>query len=155
MLGVEGVQVMVGVGVGTGVGLLQGRVLRPWIERARRWVGATVLGLAAPFLVADVLRAVAAVPYALPVCVVLGGLLVGWLQARVLEPHAPRPARWIAASVAGWSAAGAAVVLSDVLKDALPTGVAGLACILALWLSGGVVLGLVGGSTLSWLLGRR
>lgn len=150
-VGIEGTQLMVGVGVGAGVGLVQGRVLRPWVGPARRWLAATVLGMATPFLVSDVLAAMAGVPFSLPACVAAGGVLTGCLQQRLLRPCVRRSAWWIAASALAWCGAGATVMLSELLRDDLPRGAVGALAVLGLWLSGGVVLGVVGGVTLGRL----
>jgi hypothetical protein len=90
VIGIGGVQVLVGLGMGTGVGLLQGRALRAVLGRTGPWAWSSALGLALPFLVTDVAAAAkSGVPYSLPRCVALGGLIVGSWQALLLRPGLP------------------------------------------------------------------
>jgi hypothetical protein len=72
--------------VGLGVGLAQSRLAGPLVGGGRRWVTATALGAAAPFLGFDLADAVGLeVEWSLGAATVLGGGLVGVAQARLLR----------------------------------------------------------------------
>jgi hypothetical protein len=113
---IGGAQVLVGLGMGSAVGLLQGRAMRPVIGDAWPWVVASGVGLALPFLVADIaalreweLR------YSLQWCVTIGGVIVGAWQALLLRARVHGTAWWLAASALGWTLAGAAARAADAL----------------------------------------
>ena len=142
-VGIGGVQVMVGVGMGTGVGLLQGRALRPLLGRYGPWVCSSAIGLGLPFLVADLLSAARlGVPYSLPACVLVGGLIVGSWQAQLLRHRFSGTAWWVAGNVAGWGLAAATAALADGLGAIVSLrGLAGAAAYLGTVASGGLLLG--------------
>src|ERR1043165_10004465 len=57
-IGIGGAQVLVGAGLGTAVGLCQARLLAKFrIARVVPWTVASAVGLALPFLMIDILRA--------------------------------------------------------------------------------------------------
>ncbi len=161
MLGLVGVwdlvggnaQFMIGVGMGLGVGFAQARALGDSIQTSRSWILATVGGIAAPFLLNDLGSAVgAALPYSLPVYVVVGGLLAGWLQGRVLQRRCSSARGWVAASTLGWGVPAGAIALSD----ALPTpGTGSLVFLLVAFLFGGVLLGMITGRHLETLCSSK
>lgn len=145
-VGLGGVQVFVGLGMGAAVGLLQSRALRPLLARHWRWFAAS-LALSVPFLATDVFAALAVGPrYSLAVCVTLGGLLVGALQAALLPTTGLGRARWVVASLIGWSLAGATAELANALVGSHSLrGVGGALTFLALTGAGGPLLGLITG----------
>ena len=125
-------QFMVGVGMGAGVGYMQGRVAREWLGASGQWLGTSkpwlwtsIIGMGLPFVMWDLL-AWTGFPFSLGLCVAVGGLLTGLLQARLLRPHSDRAGWWPLACLAGWT---------------LGTGAGVDALILAVILLGGLVLG--------------
>lgn len=54
-LGLREVQFPLALGMGLGVGLLQARLVAPWLG-ARAWTVATAAGLSAPFMAADLMH---------------------------------------------------------------------------------------------------
>jgi hypothetical protein len=154
-VGLGGTQSPIGIGMGAGVGILQARRLHGVVADSRAWVGTTMGGLTAPFLAVDLANVAGiAAPYSLSVCVALGGLAVGLLQATRLQSLFARPSLWVAASTAGWTLAGACAALADYLpKTSGLRGLPGAATFLAIAISGGAVLGIVTSfpwSTASW-----
>ncbi|MBL8212075.1 MAG: hypothetical protein JNK87_15270 [Bryobacterales bacterium] len=152
-VGVGGSQTLLGLAMGTGVGLLQSKAMRGTLSEPRAWLAATVVGLAAPFLVFDVVRGVGlALPYSLYLCVVLGGLGAGGLQARLLRPVVANAWLWVPASVLGWGLAASTAAVADRLPRALAWhGLAGAGVYLGLVLGGGLILGALTGLPLARL----
>jgi hypothetical protein len=150
VLGIGGSQTLVGAGMGAGVGLLQGTVLRRSGVRLMPWVGACVIGLALPFLVWDIAKAVGTHrTYSLFLCVTAGGLIAGILQATLLRARVP-PTWWVLASTLGWGLAGGLATSADTLLRAHSIrGLAGAGLYLGLITSGGIILGVVTGLVLS------
>ncbi len=149
-----GAQFMIGIGMGAGVGFAQGRVARQWLNGTKRWVWASVIGMGVPFVVADLVKTVGfEFLYSLPLSVAMGGLLVGWLQRRLLFSLSDRANWWVPACLAGWSFAAGTTVLSDSLRGDAP-GLWGALLYVALVLCGGVILGVVTGAALQWMLRR-
>jgi hypothetical protein len=152
-LGVAGTQSPLAIGMGLGVGLLQGRLVAPLLGERRGWLVATTVGLALPFVLADLLRSVGRpVPYSLATYVAIGGVLAGVLQWRLLRPRAGvGMVWWLALTPIGWSLAASTVWVAEWLPKNMP-GVLGAGRYLAVVLSGGLVLGLA--SALAWRLAR-
>ncbi len=151
-VGIGGAQGLVGLGMGFAVGLLQGRAIRPILGGALPWMLATGVGFALPFLLSD-LTAHEEWPleYSLPWCVAIGGGIVGLLQALLLRQRQRGVTWWVAASLLGWSLAGAmANVANSLTGNASVRGASGALLFLLLVATGGVVLGLVS----SWSLQR-
>lgn len=150
-IGIGGAQVFVGAGMGAGVGLLQGRVVRDVLEARVPWALSCVVGISVPFLVVDVISAAGAlVPYSLQLCVMVGGLVVGVWQARLLRPVVRGRAAWVVASTMGWTLAAGMVAVADATARAGQLqGLFGALVFLGMVALGGVVLGLVTGATLS------
>ena len=144
-------QVLVGVGMGLGVGAVQAWRCRALVGAAGPWVVVTTACLALPFLVTDVAREMDhPLPYFLPVLVAIGGLLTGAGQAWLLGRRYRSVLAWVPASVVGWSLAAATSLVTDMrYRDVLPRGVPGLALILVVLGSGGVLLGVATGLPLS------
>ena len=145
VLHLGGAQGWVGAGMGLAVGLLQGRSLRRAGISAVRWLTATSLALAAPFLVLDVFHALGrGVPYSLLICVAIGGSMVGVAQGQLLPSHAKRS--WVVASSVGWFMAAAAAWGADALfRTHRVAGIVGALEYLGLIASGGLLLGLATG----------
>ncbi len=89
------------------------------------------------------------VPYSLALYVVMGGLLVGLIQRRLLRAHSERANWWVPACVVGWALPAGAIALGDAASG----GWGGLVSIAAMLL-GGAGLGAVTGGTLVWMLRR-
>ncbi len=143
-----GAQFMVGIGMGAGVGLMQSRVVREWVAPTRRWIWATTIGMGLPFLLWDLGAAVGIDAFfSLPLCVVVGSLLVGVLQSMLLRPRLNRASWWIPASFVGWGLPAAGIALGD---SGLLSGPGALVSVGAMFL-GGAVLGAVTGKVLLWL----
>lgn len=147
-------QFIVGVAMGAGVGYAQGRVARQWFGATWRWTWASVIGMGVPFLASDFLGAVwGGYSFSLPLVVVIGALLVGFLQREVLRSHSNRANWWVPACVAGWTLAAATAAVSGVLASG-PSAQWLVLLRVAVILLGGVVLGTVTGGTLVWMLRR-
>ena len=156
-VGIGGSQVLVGAGMGTGVGLAQGRLAREFTGRAAPWVWSSAVGLALPFLFADV--AIAAgwhFDYSLQRSVALGGFAVGAWQAIILHPRFRLAGTWLIASALGWTLAGTTAALADSwrLLGSI-RGLAGALAYLGAIAGGGLVLGLVTGLALAALRPRE
>ena len=150
--GREALQFPVGLGMGAGVGILQGRALARMGGRGGAWAAASAGGLAAPFLAWDLTGpGMLQLPYELPLLVVCGGLLIGALQFPLLRPLYARAGIWVLACPIGWALAGATVPLADRLPR-IP-GLVGALLFLSVIGLGGVLLGVVGGTTLAHLEG--
>jgi len=144
-----GAQFMVGVGMGAGVGYLQGRVVGEWIESVRAWLLASIIGMGAPFVLWDIGAATGMdFPFSLPLSVVMGGLLVGVLQRRVLRPHSDRANWWVPVCTVGWALPAGLIAFGD--ADVVPD-LGGILSISGMLL-GGVILGAVTGKPLIWML---
>jgi hypothetical protein len=157
-VGLRETQFPLALGMGIGVGYVQAGLLLPYLARRGAWVAATTLGLAAPFLAADVARVIGnPLPYSLPAYVGLGGLFVGFLQWRLLRRLSDRASLWLAASPVGWMLGGSTVAVSDLLFRAFrgaPAGWGPIGALLyiAVVLGGGVLLGAVGAAALRRIL---
>lgn len=140
-------QAVVGAGMGAGVGIMQGRVFAGFPLSRGAWAVASSAGLAAPFLVFDVLRGAGyEPPYSLYVSVAMGGFTAGFWQSNLLRSTVRRPWMWALGSLAGWSLAAASVAAADRLPKVLSLrGLSGAAIYLAVTLGGGLLLGLVTG----------
>jgi hypothetical protein len=150
-VGIGGSQTLVGAGMGTGTGLMQGRVMRGVTHRSAPWFWSSVVGLASPFLVADISQAAGwGLAYSLPLCVALGGIIAGGWQALILRPRLRKTWSWVAASALGWTlAAGAASVADYLFRSRSLRGLWGAAAYLGVVAGGGLVLGLVTGICLA------
>ena len=153
---IGGSQTPVGLGMGIGVGLVQGRAIRRVLPIALRWFWSCAVGLAIPFLVADVSKAAGwGLAYSLPWCVALGGLLASVWQALMLRQRFDRSWPWIAASIVGWTLAAGAAAAADFMSRAHPLrGLPGALAFLGIVASGGLFLGVVTGLALAWMLRR-
>jgi hypothetical protein len=128
------------------------RVLDAWGP----WFWSCTVGLAVPFLVADVARVRGwGLGYSVLACVAGGGLIVGVWQSIILRRRFRGSGWWIAASAVGWTLAAVAASLSDTLtrRHSL-RGIGGALAYLGLVVTGGLVLGLVTGPVLAWLSRR-
>ena len=109
--------------------------------------------LTAPFLAREVARLLAVrLPYALAGSVVVGGLVVGLLQWRVLRLGAGRGANWVLASVVGWALGGSTVVLNYRVLPKTP-GIPGARIYIGVVLIGGILLGATTGLVVARVLG--
>lgn len=151
-VGIGGAQVPVGAGMGAGIGIMQGRVMRGVIDRAAPWFWSCVVGLAAPFLVGDIVKAAGwDFAYSLYTYVALGGLIVGVWQGVILRPrvHSTGMWMWVAGSVVGWALASGAAAVADFLSRSHSLrGIWGAIAYLGIVAGGGFVLGLITGISL-------
>lgn len=151
-LHIGGAQTLVGAGMGAGVGLLQARVLRRFGLPFQPWLWSCIAGLAFPFLVWDIAKALGTTwSYSLLACVTSGGLVAGIWQAGLLRSHVGR-FWWVISSTLGWGLAGVLATSADkMVRSHAIRGLAGAGAYLALVTCGGVVLGVVTG----WVLAHR
>jgi len=146
------VQVVVGVGMGAGVGLVQGRLLRAWLGTQVQWLGASIGGMAAPFLLQDLVRTFGfALPTSLWVYVPVGGVLVAIMQARLLRKTSTSARRWIVPCALGWSIPVALIAIGDEVNA---LGAVGSFFSLSGMFLGGAVLGGVTARPMQSLLSR-
>lgn len=152
-LGIGPLQFPVGLGMGLGIGIMQGRVVRNLLGAAAPWRWSCALGLALPFLTADLAQlAGRPLPYSLYLAVALGGLIVGIWQALLLRRRFSRVGWWLVASVAGWSlAAGLGAVADGLPRSHAVRGIWGALAYLGIVAGGGLVLGVVTGLVFPWM----
>lgn len=150
MVGLGDSQFPVGLGMGVGVGLRQRRVIAELFGTGAGWLGASAVGMTAPFLARDIARLLSlAIPYALAGAVLVGGLAVGVLEWRVLRRHLQGASRWVPASLFGFALAGSTLIFNDKVLPRIP-GVVGALLFIGVILVGGVFLG----ATTGWVLQR-
>jgi hypothetical protein len=146
-VGAGGTQVIVGLGMGLGVGTMQARRVAGSLRRGRAWCASCAVGLSLPFVAIDLGAQSGwsiSMTYALPLAVSAGGLAAGVWQARILGARFPSSLAWVAASVAGWSLAGAMSSVAHVLqRSGSMRGIAGAAAYLGIVTCGGLLLGVV------------
>lgn len=145
-------QFALGVGLGLAVAYFQGRLLAKMIASAKTWAWtwAGLMGMGVAFIVWDIADAVGVgEPFLKHWIQILGGLLTGILQWRLLRPHYRHAAWWVLACVAGWELA----FLTGDLPYFLGFGENALFVVAAMLLPG-VMLGVVTGGVLVWLLER-
>ena len=152
-LGLRETQFPLALGMGLGVGLLQSRLTADLFGERRSWIVASAVGLAAPFVVAD-LAGIAgqAIPFSLTAYVGLGGTMVGVAQWRLLRRHFARAGWWLIASPIGWLGGGFSVWLNEHVMPRTP-GLIGALQYVGVVLLGGVVLGAVGAAALRAVTG--
>jgi hypothetical protein len=155
LVGLGDTQFPVGLGMGAGVGFFQGRLIGQRTGRRWSWFAASAAGLASPFAVYDVAGLLdRPIPFSLAPCVVAGGLVAGLLQWWLLRGRSRHAAAWIAASIVGWSLAASTVLFNERLLPRIP-GLVGALLYVIIVLSGGVLLGAVGGPVLRHILSAR
>jgi hypothetical protein len=135
--------VLVGLCLGAAVGVAQKIAAKRWIDLTWSWVWGAVIGVGAPFVVAEIIDVLwpgsggytgdRMSVWALVICA--GGLIAGSLQMRVLQRFTPKAVWWVPASIVSW---GLAWFVMDL------AGMMGLA-------AGGAVLGAVSGGFLLWI----
>lgn len=153
-IGIGGSQVLVGAGMGTGIGLMQGRVIRGIVHKSVPWLWSSVIGLALPFLMADISKAAGwGIVYSLPMFVALGGGIAGGWQALILHSRFRKTWwLWVATSALGWTlAAGAATVADYLSRSHSLRGIWGAVVYLGVVAGGGLILGLVTGICIAWM----
>jgi hypothetical protein len=155
-LRIGGSQVLIGLGMGTSVGVLQGLAIRRLIGRAAPWIWSSVIGLALPFLAADLLRASGRTSfYSIEIAVAAAGVIVGAWQAILLRPYSDRAWMWVVANVIGWTLAALTVYAADSQFRAPNVGgLVGALLYLGTIAAGGLLLGLVTGVALTRVLTR-
>jgi len=150
---IGGAQVLVGAGMGIGIGLMQGRAIRGVLGKFAPWFWSCTVGLAVPFLAADIAKAAKwDFAYSLYVSVAFGGLIVGGWQAFLLRSRFHHTGWWIVGSAVGWTlAAGMAAVADSLSRSHSFRGIWGALAYLGIVTGGGLILGLVTGLPLVWL----
>ena len=148
VLGIGGAQVLIGAGMGAGIGLLQVRVLRTILGSYWPWFWSCTIGLAIPFLAADIAKIFAGeINIAVPVA--LAGLTVGMWQMLLLRSSLQETGWWLGANLLGWSLAAGTVFLSEnALGSDWLRGTWGALAYLGLIVGGGLVIGLITGAAL-------
>jgi hypothetical protein len=140
-VGIRQTQSPLALGMGAGVGFVQARMLSQYLGARAPWLAATALGLAAPFIITDILRVVGVpLPYSLPAFVAIGGIFASVLQWRLLRKITRRASLWLFASPVGWMLGGSTVWINDRWLPRIP-GLVGALLFVLIILMGGVILG--------------
>jgi hypothetical protein len=144
--------VYVGAGMGWTIGFAQWRVARTWFGATSPWMWASTIGVTIPFLLADLVGAQWDRDglYLIPALAAAGGLLAGLWQRSSLRSHSGKTNWWVAASAAAWMCP--ALLIQLIIVPYRPRTPLDAVRNTGSILLGGVVLGLVTGSTLVWLL---
>ena len=138
---------VVGLCVGAVVGYSQWLVLKKQYKKCSFWGMACAIGMGLPFIVVVILDEIGIeVPdlsggefLSRIVIGMIGGLLSGLLQLRVLRPHCAKVGWWVPVSTAGWGLCW------------LASSIGGLLGALIGLFIGGIILGLVTGFGLLWI----
>lgn len=149
-MGIEDMQFYVGLGMGAGVGYAQWLLLRKHIPMSKNWIWFSAAGMGIPFIILDLLLT-KSFTYKMPLGVVLGAILVGFLQFRLLKRHSEKANLWIWSSIAGWTLGVLAVLTIDYTKQLPPYLSSNLLLALInllLILLGGIILGVITGIAL-------
>jgi hypothetical protein len=152
-LGIESMQFYIGLGMGATIGFVQWHLLkRAGLGIQHGWVWHSLLGLGLPFLIFDLLSKAGWSLHELylPVCVSTGGLLISLFQYRLLKPALPKANYWIAGSFAAWLLAAGTVLFIDYTKYVSSNNWVLFFLNLFLILFGGVVLGVITGTTFQY-----
>jgi hypothetical protein len=153
-MGIENLQFYLGTGMGAGIGFAQWHQLRKYLKVNTYWILASIFGMTLPFLIVDQLS-FGTYEQKLPVCIALGGLVVGLLQYLLLKPNLNGSQLWIAGSVISWILGSSMVFLVNYTKqlnhDLFNNLILALINLILI-LSGGVVIGLVSGAITKRLL---
>ena len=142
-LGVPPNQTIIGMGLGLTIGYAQAKCLNNLIGNQLVWIGTTVVGLSAGFLIWDLLRpALDNLPdiFSMQISAATAALVAGALQFTQISGRKAVTLMWVPINVLAWSIAAFFVTASDLF----PTSVEGVtAFILAvvLILLGGLALG--------------
>lgn len=150
LMGIEDMQFYVGLGMGAGVGYTQWLLLRKHIPTSKNWIWFSAAGMGIPFIILDLLLT-KSFTYKMPLGVVLGAILVGFLQFRLLKYYSEKANLWIWSSIAGWILGVLAVLTIDYTKQLLPYLSSNLLLALInllLILVGGIILGVITGIAL-------
>lgn len=92
----------VGAGMGWSVGFAQWLAARKWLGATSGWMWASTIGIAAPFLFADLVRIQDLNSFWLPTLAAIGGLLSGLMQRNSLRSRSPKANRWVMVSAVAW-----------------------------------------------------
>lgn len=151
-LGIEGYQFYLGISVGLGVGLTQWLRLRKYSSISIKWVWYTALGAGLPFLIFDLLKIYGHINFGeryLLYSVSVAGLSVGIMQYLLLKPYSPQAINWIPVSLVGWVCSALTVIAINSSMQYIKQPLLGFIVNLSLILSGGIVLGLITGSSIA------
>ncbi len=147
-IGIEQLQFFIGLAMGSAVGWKQSSIIDQFEPIGNGWRLASAAGMGIPFLCFDIVSLAMYNPvggYSLPLCIVAGSSVTGYLQYRLLRARTNYALLWIAGSVVSWIAAGAAVLSMDTIKLFIHHNLALFIINLSLILGSGIVLGSVSG----------
>lgn len=139
-VGLPNTNLMIGIGIGAGVGFMQGRVAKKWFSATNHWMWTSIVGMTIPFLVTEFVD-LGFNPLAMNVA--LGGLLVGFLQLRILKPLSVKANWWVPTCTIGWTLAAAG---ASSLLDSIP------GMVIVSMVFGGAILGAITGKVLVWII---
>lgn len=150
-IGIEGLQFYVGLGVSAGVGFMQWLVLRKAMPITLKWLWYSILGVATPFLLFDLISMYSEYSlkqFYIPVSVLLGGMAISVLQAKLLKPFVSNAQQWIWLSFSAWALSALTVMAIEYTKQVSSNNLVLFFLNLTLMLIGGVILGAFTGSFL-------
>ena len=145
-----GSAVCVGLGMGWSAGFAQWLAARKWFGATSGWMWASTIGIAAPFLCADLLRIQNLKSFWLPTLAAIGGLLSGLMQRNSLRSRSPKLDRWVMVSAVAWICPALLVAFAAVPGH--PRTTLELVRNIGSFAFGGVVLGAITGFPLASLL---
>ncbi len=141
-------QFIVGLGIGLGTAITQRSILKSHLPNANAWVWTGALGMTIPFAMIDFFGADA---IGLEGAAAFGGLLTGFLQRSVLQKTIPNANLWIILSTIGWVLSVTAFRVSETVPLFEPSWLS-TTVVLALILTGGLILGVVSGFGMNMML---
>jgi hypothetical protein len=152
VLGIHNMQFFLGVGMASGVGIMQWRMLNRKKRISKNWIWHSILALGGSLLCYDI----ASISFdyvrgneSLFYCLMLGAVLAGTLQYRILAPQYGKARLWIPACILGWTGAIGTVLMIDIVKHFFESKWLLFSINLTLILSGGLVIGLITGKFIS------
>ena len=145
-----GSAVYAGAGMGWSVGFAQWLAARKWFGATSGWVFASTIGMAAPFLLADLVRIGDLNSLWLPTLAAIGGLLSGLMQRNSLRSRSPKADRWVVVSGVAWMCS--AFLIELVAVPGHPQTALDSVRNIGSFAFGGVVLGAITGFPLASLL---
>ncbi|NUN68183.1 MAG: hypothetical protein HUU02_00560 [Bacteroidetes bacterium] len=145
-IGLEGYQFYLGLSMGLSVGVLQWRLLHRTHGIGSGWLIASIVGVAVPFLLFDLLKKYGGMttgPEALQYSTALGGAAAALWQTLILRREGFSASRWLFAGWSGWVLGTATVLAIDYTKYLSSNNLVLFALNLLLMIAGGAVYGAV------------